>query len=256
MSSTAAARMTRASIIFNTLDGQTIALDAAPGKPLWRTLLGNINAGETLTMAPLGGRRACLCRAIPAASWVCAAGSSPSTRDSGKLRGRLTRPARIAGADRPEFKPPYPSDRGKDLGVTTWPAQAWKIGGGTVWGWVTYDAELDSSTTAPAIPARGMPSSVRATTNGRPGSSRAIRRAGSARWFYQFSPHDEHDYDGVNEQILLDMPFAGKMQQGAGPSGSQWLRVRDRSRHGQGAVGRSVWSGQLHHAASISRPAG
>ena len=36
--------------------------------------------------------------------------------------------------------------------------------------------------------------------------------SGSARWFYQYSPHDEHDYDGVNEQILLDMPFAGKMQ--------------------------------------------
>ena len=35
---------------------------------------------------------------------------------------------------------------------------------------------------------------------------------GSARWYYQYSPHDEHDYDGVNEQILLDMPFDGKMQ--------------------------------------------
>ena len=39
--------------IFNTLDGQTIALDAKTGKPLWRTQLGNINIGETMTMAPL-----------------------------------------------------------------------------------------------------------------------------------------------------------------------------------------------------------
>ena len=51
---------------------------------------------------------------------------------------------------------------------------------------------------------------------------------GSARWFYQFTPHDEHDYDGVNEQILLDMPFGGTDAQGAGPSGSQRLRLRDR----------------------------
>ena len=48
--------------IFNTLDGQTIALDVKTGKPLWRTQLGNINRGETMTMAPAGGRRARLCR--------------------------------------------------------------------------------------------------------------------------------------------------------------------------------------------------
>jgi PQQ-dependent dehydrogenase (methanol/ethanol family) len=36
---------------------------------------------------------------------------------------------------------------------------------------------------------------------------------GQAKWFYQFSPHDEHDYDSINEQILLDMPFGGKMRQ-------------------------------------------
>ena len=30
-----------------------------------------------------------------------------------------------------------------DLGVKTWPSDAWKIGGGTVWGWISYDADLD-----------------------------------------------------------------------------------------------------------------
>ena len=39
--------------IFNTLDGQTIALDVKTGKPVWRTQLGNITIGETITMAPL-----------------------------------------------------------------------------------------------------------------------------------------------------------------------------------------------------------
>ncbi len=39
--------------IFNTLDGQTIALDVNTGKPVWRTRLGNINIGETITMAPM-----------------------------------------------------------------------------------------------------------------------------------------------------------------------------------------------------------
>src|SRR6185312_8126861 len=35
---------------------------------------------------------------------------------------------------------------------------------------------------------------------------------GDARWFYQLTAHDEHDYDGVNEQLLLDMPFGGQMR--------------------------------------------
>ena len=45
--------------------------------------------------------------------------------------------------DRPRFKPFYASDRGKDLGVKTWPPEAWKIGGATVWGWLSYDPELN-----------------------------------------------------------------------------------------------------------------
>ena len=40
-------------IFFNTLDTQTIALDAASGRELWRTKLGDITRGETMTMAPL-----------------------------------------------------------------------------------------------------------------------------------------------------------------------------------------------------------
>ena len=42
-----------------------------------------------------------------------------------------------------EFRPFYPGDRGKDLGVESWPPQKWEIGGGTVWGFVSYDPELD-----------------------------------------------------------------------------------------------------------------
>ena len=36
-----------------------------------------------------------------------------------------------------------PSDRGADLGITTWPGEAWRTGGGTAWGWISYDEALD-----------------------------------------------------------------------------------------------------------------
>jgi PQQ-dependent dehydrogenase (methanol/ethanol family) len=198
--------------IFNTLDGQTIAVDIKTGKPLWRTQLGNINRGETMTMAPTvaqgrvfvgdsGGE-------MGVHGWVAAL-----DENTGKLLWR----AYSTGPDAevligPDFKPHYAGDRGRDLGVTSWPPQAWQIGGGAAWGWLTFDAELNSLYTGIGNP--GPWNHLQ-----RPGDNKWTAGifardpvSGAAHWFYQFSPHDEHDYDGVNEQILLDMPFAGKMQ--------------------------------------------
>jgi len=119
--------------IFATLDGQVIALDVNTGTPIWRTQLGNINAGETITGAPLvakgrvyvgdsGGE-------MGVRGWLTAL-----DENTGKLVWR----AYNAGRDKdvligPEFKPFYPGDKGTDLGVTSWPTDAWKIGGGTAW---------------------------------------------------------------------------------------------------------------------------
>jgi PQQ-dependent dehydrogenase (methanol/ethanol family) len=198
--------------IFATLDGQVIAVDVRSGKPVWRTRLGNINTGESITMAPLvakgrvyvgnsGGE-------LGVRGWLTAL-----DEDSGKLLWKAfsTGPDSdvLIGA---QFKPPYPGEQGKDLGVKSWPGQAWKIGGGGVWGWPNYDAELDSIYYGTANPGPW-------NADQRPGDNKWTAglfsrepATGAARWFYQFSPHDEHDYDGVNEQILLDMPFAGTMR--------------------------------------------
>jgi PQQ-dependent dehydrogenase (methanol/ethanol family) len=198
--------------IFTTLDGQVIALDAKSGQPVWRTRLANINTGETITMAPLvakghvyvgnsGGE-------LGVRGWLIAL-----DEDSGKLLWK----AYSTGPDAevligPQFQPAYSADKGKDLGVTSWPPQAWKIGGGSVWGWPNYDADLDM-----IYYGTGNPGPWNADQ--RPGDNKwtaglfARNPAdGTARWFYQFSPHDEHDYDGINEQILLDMPFGGQMR--------------------------------------------
>ena len=162
--------------IFNTLDGQTIALDVKTGKPVWRTQLGNIAIGETITMAPLvadgkvyvgdsGGE-------MGVRGWFAALDEST---------GKLLWKAFATGPDKDvligsEFKPHYPADQGKDLGVTSWPPQAWQIGGGDMWGWVTYDAELHvvyHGTGNPGPWNHGA--AARATTSGRRAFSRAIR---------------------------------------------------------------------------------
>lgn len=198
--------------IFNTLDGQTIALDAATGKPLWKVQLGNINRGETMTMAPLvadgrvyvgnsGGE-------MGVRGWVVAL-----DEQSGKMvwKAYNTGPdadVRIGQG----FRPFYAADRGRDLGVRSWPADAWKIGGGSMWGWFTYDPDLHQ-----VIHGTGNPGPW--NSEQRPGDNKWTAgifardpASGEAKWFYQFSPHDTDDYDGINEQILLDMPFAGKIR--------------------------------------------
>jgi PQQ-dependent dehydrogenase (methanol/ethanol family) len=197
-------------IFFNTLDGNAIAVDAATGKEIWKTKIGDINKGETITMAPLVVKDRVL---------VGDSGGEMGVR--GKLSGldantgKIVWQAFTCGPDRevligPNFKPFYPSDRGKDLGMTTWPKDLWKIGGGTVWGWISYDPELDLIYYGTSNPGPWNPE-VRPGDNKWTASIFARRpETGEAIWAYQYSPHDDYDYDAVNENILVDLKINGQ----------------------------------------------
>src|SRR5882757_9105118 len=197
-------------IVYNTLDNHTVAVDAATGKELWNTKVGEINLGESLTMAPLivknkviignsGGE-------FGIRGWVTALDLG-----SGKIVWR----AYHTGPDSavkigPRFKPFYAEDRKPDLGVKTWPGDSWKMGGAGMWGWISYDPQLNLIYYGSANPGPWNPDQ-------RPGdnkwSATMFARdpdTGEAVWAYQMSPHDLHDYDGVNENILLDLPINGQ----------------------------------------------
>ena len=126
--------------------------------------------------------------AIRAARWASAAGSTALDAGSGKIAWK----AYSTGPDKdvligPDYRAPYPQDQGKDLGVKSWPPEQWKIGGGTVWGWISYDPGtrrcIYYGTCNPGPVEPGA--AARATTNGPPEFSRATsapaRRAGSTR---------------------------------------------------------------------------
>ena len=196
-------------LFFNTLDNQTIALDAKTGREIWRTKLGNIKLGESMTMAPLVVKDKVLVGnsggEFGVRGWLTALDAG-----TGKIAWRAysTGPDKdvLIGAN---FKPFYASDRGADLGVKSWPPEAWKIGGGTVWGWISYDPALDLIYYGTGNPGPWNPEQ-------RPGDNKwtsgiFARRpdTGEAVWFYQFSPHDRHDYDGVNENVLVDTEIGG-----------------------------------------------
>ena len=197
-------------IYFNTLDDQTIALDAATGNEVWRTKVGEINLGESITMAPLvvngkvlvgnsGGE-------FGVRGWLTAL-------DAGS--GKVVWKAYHTGPDADvligsNFKPFYPQDQGKDLGVASWPADAWKIGGGTTWGWISYDPDQNLIFYGTANPGPWNPDQRPGDNKWTCGIFARNPDTGEARWFYQFTPHDLHDYDGINEQILLDLPINGQ----------------------------------------------
>jgi PQQ-dependent dehydrogenase (methanol/ethanol family) len=199
-------------VFFNTLDNQVVAVDAATGAEVWRVRVGDINRGETMTMAPLvvkgkviagnsGGE-------FGVRGWLMALDAAT---------GRTVWKAYATGPDRdvrigPGFRPFYARDRGRDLGVRSWPVDGWKQGGGTAWGWVSYDPELD-------LVYYGTGNAGPWNPEMRPGDNKWAASVfardpdtGEARWAYQVSPHDRQDYDAINESVLLDLPIGGRVR--------------------------------------------
>jgi PQQ-dependent dehydrogenase (methanol/ethanol family) len=196
-------------IIFNTLDGNTIALDAKDGHVLWQTKVGDIRIGETVTMAPFvakgkvfvgnsGGE-------YGVRGWLVALDAQT---------GKQAWKAFATGPDQdvligPDFKPFYDSDKGKDLGVSSWQPDGWKQGGGNMWGWISYDPDLNLIYHGTGNPGPWN-SEMRPGDNKWTGGifARDID-SGAAKWFYQFTPHDLFDWDAINENVLLDLDWKG-----------------------------------------------
>ena len=108
------------------------------------------------------------------------------------------------------FHPFYPKDQGKNAGATSWPGEQWKLGGGNIWGWLSYDPELNLVYYGTGNPGVWNPDL-------RPGDNKwscsIIARNpddGHAVWAYQLVPHDHHDYDEIMENVLVDMEWQGR----------------------------------------------
>jgi PQQ-dependent dehydrogenase (methanol/ethanol family) len=196
-------------IFFNTLDDQAVAVDAASGREIWRTRVGEVARGESLTMAPVVVRDEVL---------VGNSGAEFGVRgrllalDAGS--GRILWTAYSTGPDRDvrigaRFRPFYPADSGPDLGTSTWPPEAWRIGGGTVDGWISYDPELDLVYAGTSAPAPWNPDQRSGDNKWTATLFARDPRTGDAVWAYQWNPHDLFGYGGGNESILLDLTWKG-----------------------------------------------
>ena len=196
-------------IFFNQLDAHTVALDAETGKELWKVKQGDIKQGQTITMVPLVVRDKVI-TGISGGEFGVRGFVTANHVDTGEQvwRAYSTGPDSevLIGED---FSSPYDSHQGKDLGVSTWKGEEWKRGGGTTWGWYSYDPELDLFYYGTGNPGAWNPDQ-------RPGDNKWSMTlfarnpdTGQAKWAYQMTPHDAWDYDGINENVLIDLPANG-----------------------------------------------
>ena len=196
------------------LQGELLALDAKTGKELWKARhvdksgAGNeatgYKQGATMTNAPIVIKDVVI-GGISGGEFGVRGRVTAWDANTGKhlWTGYSTGPdseVMISG----DANVHYPSHKGKDLGVTTWQGDEWKRGGGTTWGWYSYDPELNLMYYSTGNPGSWNPDQ-------RPGDNKWSMTMfarnpdnGQVKWAYQMTPHDEWDYDGVNENILFE----------------------------------------------------
>ena len=199
-------------IILQQADTTLVALDAITGGRLWSTVVGDSESDSTSTNSPL---------VVGNKVYTAVSGDEFGVR--GFLAaynindGSLVWKAYSTGPDDEILvDPDNTMFMGKPVGpnssLNTWTDDQWTTGGGTTWGWYTYDPELNLIYYITANPGIWNPV-VRPGDNKRPMTVFARDAdTGMARWAYQMTPHDEWNHDGVNESILADIEIGGEMR--------------------------------------------
>jgi PQQ-dependent dehydrogenase (methanol/ethanol family) len=227
-------------VVFHTLDGLLIALDASTGEEIWITKHAHPDKGETHT-GP----------AMIAENYVLAGFGGDEFAARGRMvaydlqTGKEVWTCHSTGSDKdvcltPETNKdnPHYGTYGHDLGIITYPKDEWKIGGGATWAWFTYDPELKIVYAGSGNPGHWSP----AYRCGEEGENLTHEKCneynpeinsgnwdnkwsmtimarkidtGEMVWAYQKTPFDQWDYDGVNENILVDdLKLDGKTYKG------------------------------------------
>jgi lanthanide-dependent methanol dehydrogenase len=196
-------------IFLHQADDTLVALDAKSGKEVWSAKNGDPTKGQTGTSAPFVYKDKVL---VGTSGGEFGVQCSVAAYDinSGKLiwRGYSEGPDDQILVDDKTTALGKPI--GKDSSLKTWQGDQWKIGGGCTWGWMAYDPQLNLVYYGSGNPSTWNPVQ-------RPGDNKWSMTiwardldTGVAKWVYQMTPHDEWDYDGVNEMILTDQQIGGR----------------------------------------------
>jgi alcohol dehydrogenase (cytochrome c) len=180
-------------LFMGTIDAHLIAIDAKNGKPLWNTRVAKAESGYALTHAPLVVKDKVI---------VGTAGGEYG------IRGFIAGYDIHTGKEVWRFNTiPGPGEPGNE----TWGGDSWKTGGGSVWVTGSYDAATNLTYWGIGNPGPDWNGDSRPGDNLYTDSVVALDAdTGKLKWYYQFSPHDEFDYDAVQVPVLADMAWTGK----------------------------------------------
>ncbi len=215
-------------VIFHTLDGFIIALDAKTGEEKWVTKHAYPPKGEThtgptiiaedLVIGGFGGDEFAARGRMVAYDintgkevWKCHSTGS----DDDVCMSKNTNKAN-----------PHFGTYGKNLGINSYPEGEWKIGGGAQWAWLSYDPKLKIVYASTGNPGHWSPSyrcgytgddlTHEKCNDGKYDNKWSMTTfarkvdTGEVVWAYQMTPFDQWDYDGVNENILVEMEIDGE----------------------------------------------
>jgi alcohol dehydrogenase (cytochrome c) len=179
-------------LFMGTIDAHLLAIDAKNGKPLWNVKVADAAAGYAITHAPLVVKDKII---------IGTAGGEYG------IRGFIAAYDAITGKEDWRFYTiPGPGEPGHE----TWAGDSWKTGGGSVWMTGSYDPNLNLTYWGVGNPGPDWNGDQRAGDNLYSDSVVALDpNTGKLKWYYQFSPHDEFDFDSVQVPVLADITWKG-----------------------------------------------
>src|SRR3989441_2384764 len=201
-------------IFLQQADSNLVALDARTGKVVWSVKNGDPKLGAVNTSAPHVFKDKVI-TGISGGEWGVRGFLAAYDINTGKQAWKaysvgpdaemLMNPDKTMTWTDGQMKPV-----GKDSSLKTWQGDQWKTGGGTTWGWYSYDKTNNLLYYGTGNPSTWNPAQ-------RPGDNKWSMTifardvdTGVAKWGYQMTPWDAWDYDGVNEMILADLTIGGK----------------------------------------------
>jgi alcohol dehydrogenase (cytochrome c) len=182
-------------IFFGSADGYLVAINANGGKLIWQTPVAKPSDGYSITGAPLVVNHSVV---------VGVAGGEFG------IRGFLAAYDVSTGQEQWKFETiPAPGE----VGSETWKNEAWRTGGGATWVTGSYDPSTDLLYWGVGNPSPNLAGDVRPGDNLFTNSVIALHAStGKLAWYFQFTPHDEHDWDSAQTPVLADLPVNGEVR--------------------------------------------